>query len=220
VFTGLIVELGTVVSLRRKEPGAFLTLSADTLAKDAAIGESIAINGACLTVVTREGTMLSFDLSDETLRSTNLGLLRQGDRVNLEPSLRSDGRLGGHFVTGHVDAVGKIRSKTMVGDTFKVVIDSPAKVARLLVEKGSVAVDGISLTVVEAARDSFSVVIIPHTARLTTIGFKNAGDTVNLEADIVGKYVAKFLQGDRTNNGNSDAGFVRSLKASGYIQEE
>lgn len=220
VFTGLIVELGTVVSLRRKEPGAFLTLSAGTLASDAAIGDSIAINGACLTVVARESSMLSFDLSDETLRSTNLGLLRQGDRVNLEPSLRSDGRLGGHFVTGHVDAVGKIRSKTMGGDTAKVVIDSPGVVTRLLVEKGSVAVDGISLTVVEAAGDSFSVVIIPHTARLTTIGFKNAGDTVNLEADIIGKYVAKFLQGDRMERGNGDARFIRSLKESGYIQEE
>jgi riboflavin synthase len=212
--------LGTVVSLRRKEPGASLTLSADTLAKDAAIGDSIAINGACLTVVAREGSMLSFDLSDETVRSTNLGLLKQGDRVNLEPSLRSDGRLAGHFVTGHVDAVGKIRSKTIVGDTVKVVINSPREVTKLLVDKGSVAVDGISLTVVQAAKDSFSVVIIPHTARLTTLGFKNAGDTVNLEADIVGKYVAKFLQGERIDRESGDARFVRSLKASGYIQEE
>jgi len=220
VFTGLIVELGTVVSLSRKQPGASLTLSADTLAKDAAIGDSIAINGACLTVVARGGSMLSFDLSDETVRSTNLGLLSQGERVNLEPSLRSDGRLGGHFVTGHVDAVGKIRSKTVMGDAFKVVIDSPGEVTRLLVEKGSVAVDGISLTVVQAAKDSFSVVIIPHTARLTTIGFKNAGDTVNLEADIIGKYVARFLEGDRKEEGDSDARFVRSLKTSGYIQEE
>ena len=220
MFTGLIVELGTVISLRPKQLGASLTLSADTLARDAAIGDSIAINGACLTVVTCEGSMLSFDLSDETVRSTNLGLLRQGDRVNLEPSLRSDGRLGGHFVTGHVDTVGKIRSKTMKGDTFLVVIDSPGEVTRLLVEKGSVAVDGISLTVVEAAENSFSVVIIPHTASLTTIGFKNAGDTVNLEADIIGKYVAKFLQGDRTDKGNSNSRLVRSLKASGYIREE
>ena len=220
MFTGLIVELGTVVSLSRKQPGASLTLSADTLAKDAAIGDSIAINGACLTVVARGGSMLSFDLSDETVRSTNLGLLSQGERVNLEPSLRSDGRLGGHFVTGHVDAVGKIRSKTVMGDAFKVVIDSPREVTRLLVEKGSVAVDGISLTVVQAAKDSFSVVIIPHTARLTTIGFKNAGDTVNLEADIIGKYVARFLEGDRKEEGDSDARFVRSLKTSGYIQEE
>lgn len=220
MFTGLIIELGTVVSLRRKGPGAFLTLSADTLSKDASIGDSIAINGACLTVVAREGSMLSFDLSDETVRSTNLGLLKQGDRVNLEPSLRSDGRLGGHFVTGHVDAVGKIRSKTVVGDSIKVVIDSPMEVAGLLVEKGSVAMDGISLTVVNAARDSFSVVIIPHTARVTTIGFKNAGDTVNLEADIVGKYVAKFLRGERMEKERGDAQFVRSLKAAGYIQEE
>lgn len=220
MFTGLIVELGKVASLSRKQSGASLTLSADTLAKDAAIGDSIAINGACLTVVTCEGTMLSFDLSEETVRSTNLGMLRQGERVNLEPSLRADGRLGGHFVTGHVDAVGKIRSKTMAGDAFKVVIDSPLEVTRFLVEKGSVAVDGISLTVVEAVRDSFSVVIIPHTARLTTIGFKNTGDTVNLEADIIGKYLAKFLQWDRMDKGDSDARLIRSLKTSGYIQEE
>ncbi|HXX52999.1 MAG TPA: riboflavin synthase [Thermodesulfovibrionales bacterium] len=220
MFTGLIVELGTVVSLRRKEAGAFFTLSADGLAKDTTVGDSIAINGVCLTVVAREGSLLSFDISGETVRSTNLGLLRPRDRVNLEPSLRSDGRLGGHFVTGHVDAVGKIRSKTVEGDSVKVVIDSPEEVTKLLVEKGSVAVDGISLTVLEAARDRFSVVIIPHTARLTTIGSKDVGDTVNLEGDILGKYVAKFLTEDRVNKGSSDSRFVRSLKESGYMQEE
>lgn len=220
MFTGIIVEMGDVVSLNRKQAGASLTIAANTVSKDAAIGDSIAINGACLTVVSREGNVLAFDLSDETLRSTNLGQLRQGDRVNLEPSLRSDERLGGHFVTGHVDAVGKIRSKTMVGETFKVFVDSPEKVTELLVEKGSISVDGISLTVVDVLKDAFSVVIIPHTAAVTTIGLKNVGDTVNLEADIIGKYVARFLDRDRTKTGRSDERFIKSLKESGYIQEE
>lgn len=214
MFTGIIVEMGDVVSLRRKQAEASLTISANTLSKDAAIGDSIAINGACLTIVSQSGNMLSFDLADETLRSTNLGELRQGDRVNLEPSMRSDGRFGGHFVTGHVDAVGRIRSKTMIGDAFKIVIDSPEKVTKLFVEKGSVSVDGISLTVVDISKDSFSVVIIPHTAGITTLGFKNAGDTVNLEADIIGKYVARFIEKDKSG---SEEELLKSLKGAGYI---
>jgi len=221
VFTGIIVELGEVVSLGRKQAGASLTIAAASLSKDAAIGDSIAINGACLTVASRSGNVLSFDLSGETLRSTNLGQLRPGDRVDLEPSLRPDGKLGGHFVTGHVDAVGKIRSKTKVGDTFEIVIEAPEKVTGLLVEKGSVAVDGISLTVVDVSQEAFSVVIIPHTAVVTTIGFKKAGDTVNLEADIIGKYVARFLRYDTgAGKTGNDASLMRHLREAGYIREE
>lgn len=220
MFTGIIVEMGDVVSLLRKHSGASLTVSADQLLKDAAIGDSIAVNGACLTVVSRNGNMLSFDLSDETVSSTILGELRPGDRVNLEPSLRADGKLGGHFVTGHVDTVGRIRSKNIIGDAFKIVIDSPEKVSGLLVEKGSVSVDGISLTVVDVSRDFFSVVIIPHTASLTTMGFKDTGDTVNLEADIIGKYVAKFTGRNKTGAGGSDERLLKSLKGAGYIQED
>lgn len=220
MFTGIIVESGEALSLNRKQAGASLALSATTLSKDAAIGDSIAINGVCLTVVSRNGSVLTFDLSDETVRSTNLGQLRPGDRVNLEPSLRPDGKLGGHFVTGHVDAVGKIRSKAAVGDTFEIVIEAPEKVTSLLVEKGSVAVDGISLTVVEVSGDAFSTVIIPHTAGVTTIGFKNAGATVNLEADIIGKYVARFLsyKTDSGKTGN-DATLMKALTESGYIKD-
>ncbi len=228
MFTGIIDELGEVISLSRKQAGlptgqagASLVVAAAALSKDAAIGDSIAVNGACLTVVRRDGALLSFDLSDETLRSTNLGQLRPGERVNLEPSLRTDGKLGGHFVTGHVDAVGRMRSKTKVGDTFEIVIEAPEAVTALLVEKGSVAVDGISLTVVAVARDAFSIVIIPHTARVTTIGFKDAGRTVNLEADIIGKYVARFLR-YKTDAGktSNDASLIESLREAGYIQEE
>lgn len=207
--------MGDVVSITRKTSGASLTICADEITKAAAIGDSIAINGVCLTAVTINGKQLSFDLSDETLNSTNLGELRPGAKVNLEPSLRPDGKLGGHFVTGHVDAVGKIKSKSLVGDTYKIAIDAPHKVTSLLVEKGSVAVDGISLTVVDVFDDHFTLVIIPHTAKVTTIGFKNAGDTVNLEADIIGKYVAKFLgKGEKKN---SDKSLMESLTKAGYV---
>ncbi len=219
MFTGIIIETGAVVSLNRKQSGASLTIAADEVSRDAAIGDSIDVNGACLTVVNRNGNMLSFDLSDETLRSTNLGRLKPGDRVNLEPSLRPDGKLGGHFVTGHVDCVGRIGSKTMIGDTYTITIEAPEKVTGILVEKGSIAIDGISLTVVGVSRDTFTVVIIPHTAKITTLGLKNAGDTVNLEADIIGKYVARFLNRDAIKTG-SDERLMSSLKKAGFIQEE
>lgn len=215
MFTGIIVEKGEIVSLRKKQSGAYLTIKDTAIAKDAATGDSIAINGVCLTVVGIEGDMLSFDLSDETLRSTNLGQLKPGDTVNLEPSLRPDGKLGGHFVTGHIDAVGMIKSKTVAGDAFKVVIAAPAKVTGLIVEKGSIAVDGISLTVVDVSDDTFSIVIIPHTAKVTTMGSKAVGDTVNLESDIIGKYVAKFLGKGEKNN--SDESLMKSLMKAGYV---
>lgn len=220
MFTGIIVELGDVVSLSRKQAGASLAVAAGALSQDAALGDSIAINGVCLTVVQRQGGTLTFDLSDETIRSTSLGQLRPGDKVNLESSLRADGKLGGHFVTGHVDAVGRIRSKSLKGDTFEITIEAPETVTGILVEKGSVAVDGISLTVVNVWKDAFSVVIIPHTARLTTLGFKNAGATVNLEDDIIGKYVARFLHRSAgAGKTGADGGLMRSLMDAGFVTD-
>lgn len=215
MFTGLILEMGEITSVKRRSGGAVLSLRADESASSAKPGDSISVNGVCLTVISRNNNMLSFDLSDETLQSTNLGSLKTGSKINLEPSLRPDSKIGGHFVTGHVDAVGSIRSKVNTGDMLKVGIEAPEKVARYLVEKGSVAVDGISLTVVDALKDGFTIVIIPHTAKLTTIGFKGVGDTVNLESDILGKYVAKFLN----KEGSKDAGFVKTLMKSGFINE-
>lgn len=193
MFTGLIMEMGEIVSMTKKEGGARLFLTAKTVSSDAGIGDSISINGACLTVTEIKGEILSFDLSEETLRSTNLGQLRARDRVNLEPSLSMDSRLGGHFVTGHIDGVGRIKSKVLSGGAFKIVIAAGEPIAGLLVEKGSVAADGISLTVVDVYKDGFSIVVIPHTARMTTLGYKGPGDSVNLEVDILGKYVSKFL---------------------------
>lgn len=213
MFTGLIIEMGEIVSVKMRSGGAVLSLKAGEIAPDAKLGDSISVNGVCLTVIEKNSGMLSFDLSDETLHSTNMGRLKKGDRVNLEMSLSPDSKIGGHFVTGHVDAVGTMRSKADTGDMLKIEINAPAKVMNLLVEKGSVAVDGISLTVVDVLNDSFTVVIIPHTAKLTTIGFKGAGDTVNIEADILGKYVAKFLNKD----GGKDLGLMKALTEGGYV---
>lgn len=210
MFTGLVVEMGEIISLVRKGGGVRLSLRAAVLSGDAVLGDSISINGTCLTVVERAGSTLAFDLSDETLRSTNLGGLKPRDRVNLEPALRMDSRLGGHFMTGHVDGVGRIRSKVLSGDVYTVVIEADRKITGFLVEKGSVAVDGISLTVVDVLPDGFSLVIIPHTAAVTTIGFKAAGDSVNIEVDILGKYVSKFLARGR------DARFMQTLTDEGF----
>jgi riboflavin synthase len=211
LFTGLVVELGEVSSLMKKGNGARLYLDAKSLGQGAKLGDSIAINGTCLTVVEIRGNVLAFDISDETLRSTNLGELKARDSVNLEPALRLDERLGGHFVTGHIDGVGKIRTKALEGEVWKIVIEAEPWIAEYLIEKGSVSVDGISLTVVDVLRDGFSLVIIPHTAKLTTIGFKKPGDRVNIEVDILGKYVLKFLKKGK------DANLMNTLKASGFV---
>ncbi|MFA5353824.1 MAG: riboflavin synthase [Thermodesulfovibrionales bacterium] len=214
MFTGLILELGEVVSLKRGSEGAVLTAKAPESSQDAVMGDSIAVNGVCLTVVGIDKGILSFDVSSETLRSINIGSLGSGERVNLEPSLTPQSRMGGHFVTGHVEGVGRVRSRSRTGNAVRIEIEAPEKVLAYLVEKGSIAVDGISLTVVDVMRDAFSLVIIPHTAKLTTIGFKSAGDTVNLEPDILGKYVAKFLA---ARAGGSDERLLSVLKGSGFI---
>ena len=211
MFTGLVVEMGEIISIAKRQGGARLFLNAQSLSAEAQIGDSISVNGTCLTVVEMKGKTLGFDMSDETLRSTNLGNLRTRDRVNLEPSLRFDSRLGGHFVTGHIDGVGTIKSKSAAGDMLKIVITAGEDITRFLVEKGSVAVDGISLTVVDVLPKGFSIVIIPHTAALTTIGYKGPGDTVNIEVDILGKYVSKFLHKGK------GSGLMKVLSEEGFM---
>jgi riboflavin synthase len=213
VFTGLVVGMGDITSVQKRSGGAILSLRSDMLSPDAGIGDSISINGVCLTVVKKTMNELFFDLSEETLRSTNLGSLKKGDRVNLEPSLRASSKIGGHFVTGHVDAAGRIRRKAQSGDMLTFEIEALPEVLGFLVEKGSVAVDGISLTVVDILKDAFTLVIIPHTAKLTTLGFKGPGDTVNIEADILGKYVARFLQKEPVR----DKRFADTLRDEGYL---
>jgi len=223
LFTGLIIEMGEITSIKKRSGGVILSLKANEVAASVKLGDSISVNGVCLTVVTKENNVLSFDLSDETLKSANLGSLKTGDRVNLEPSLTPDSKIGGHFVTGHVDTTGKIRSKTNLGDMLKIEIQAPQKAINFLVEKGSVAVDGISLTVVDVLKDGFTIVIIPHTAKLTTIGFKETGDTVNIEVDILGKYVANFLSRQENKDsllGESPGatGLMKALTEGGYVK--
>lgn len=191
MFTGLVTAVGSVVSLSKSAKTARLKLSAPLA--DVALGDSIAINGVCLTVSSFEGSGFVFDISDATLKHTNLGGLKTGDIVNLEPALRASGKLGGHFVTGHVDAVGKIRKIAREGELIKIEISVPADIMQYFVEKGSVALDGISLTVSDVLPDAFTIVIIPHTQKETTIGHKKQGDGVNIETDIIGKYVYRYL---------------------------
>jgi riboflavin synthase len=195
MFTGLVTEVGQVVALATRSGGAVLKVRAPGAAAGAALGDSIAVDGACLTVTAKSGHELSFDLSGETLGATTLGAARTGRSVNIEPALAAGARLGGHMVTGHVDAVGRIAEVSAEGIATRLTVEAPPEVMRLLVDKGSVAVDGVSLTVagLMEARGAFGLVIVPHTARETTIARKRPGDRVNLETDIIGKYVWSYL---------------------------
>lgn len=192
MFTGLVESLGTIARAEDTGAGRWLTVR-DAMGPRLVLGESVAVNGACLTVVELRGDEFAFEVGPESLLKTNLGRLAAGDRVNLERSLRVGDRLGGHFVQGHVDAVGTIDARLRNGDWEDVWFRCPADLTRLMVPKGSIAVDGISLTLVNVEDERFSVMLIPHTQAVTTLGFKRAGDPVNLETDVLAKHVAKLL---------------------------
>lgn len=195
VFTGIIETVGTVRGLVRRPAGARVTIGAPAIAESARLGDSLAVDGACLTVTALAGDAVGCDLSAETLSRTTLGSLRIGARVNLERPLRLGDRLGGHLVSGHVDAVGQLVDRLSRGDGAVYRIRFPESLVPLLVPKGSVAVDGISLTVAALAGRHFDVAVIPFTLRATTLAEKRAGDRLNLEADLVGKYVARLIPG-------------------------
>jgi riboflavin synthase len=199
MFTGLVEDVGTIVRLDRRSdamilgiaPGASGAISAAELA----LGESVAVNGVCLTVTERDRAQFTVLAGGETLRRTNLGELRIQTRVNLERALRVGDRLGGHMVSGHVDAVGEIASRRDLGANIDIAIRAPREALRYVVEKGSIAVDGISLTVNRVDDYSFAVALIPHTVDKTTLAGRRAGDKVNIEVDVIGKYVEKLLGG-------------------------
>jgi riboflavin synthase len=193
MFTGIIEEVGAVKSIERAEEHARLTIYGKMVSHDAKVGDSVSVNGVCLTVVQKKGVCLSFDAVYETLRKTALGHLASGDTVNLERSMPVGGRFGGHFVQGHVDATGSIASIRQVDNSFLIYIDVPRDLMRYIVSKGSIAVDGISLTVVDADDKTFSVSIIPHTWEATNLSGKNAGDPVNIETDVLAKYVERLV---------------------------
>lgn len=193
MFTGIIESIGTVREFSRHPHGTRTRIAAVEVAGELRAGDSIAVDGACLTVSLVSGGEFGCDLSAETLERTTLGRLRSGTRVNLERSLRLGDRLGGHFVTGHVDAVGHIAGRIPQGGAEFLRIGFPRVLAPLLVMKGSIAVDGISLTVAELTQDTFGVALIPYTLEGTTLSQKRVGEMVNLEADLLGKYVARCL---------------------------
>jgi riboflavin synthase len=193
MFTGLVEALGTVQSLAPAGAGREFVVSAPAFAAELSLGESVAVNGTCLTVVQRDADTCRFEIGPETLLRSTLGTLRVSDRVNLERSLRMGDRLGGHLVQGHVDGVGQIARRLDEGEWVTMGFTCPAELTTQMIPKGSIAVDGVSLTLVDVTRDGFSIMLIPHTLANTTLGFKQIGDAVNLETDMMAKYVKKYL---------------------------
>jgi len=196
MFTGLVQELGILRAITRQGPGARIELLAPLVAADAKLGDSIAVNGCCLTVIEQADQVLAFEVGPETLSRTNLGELRVESRVNLEPSLRVGDRLGGHFVSGHVEGLGRLLKRQDDRDWSTFWFEYPRDLGRYLASKGSIAVDGVSLTLVDVSAGSFSVALIPHTLEMTTLGSLAPGAKVNLETDLLAKYAQKQLDQD------------------------
>lgn len=211
MFTGIIEEIGTVAGLK---PSGQLTVDASLVLEGTRPGDSIAVAGVCLTVVEMTNSSFTVDIMPETLTRSTLGSMKPGTRVNLERALQPSGRLGGHMVNGHADGVGTVRSRRQAGNAVFFEIDVAPEVARYMVEKGSVAVDGISLTVVEAGPAGFSISIIPRTLEETTLAGARPGTRVNIEVDIIAKYVEAFLSRRSEGGGLSDA-----LARGGFLEE-
>lgn len=201
MFTGIIEEAGRVEGIFPGRKSTKLVVRTKKVGRKLRVGNSVAVNGACLTVVAAKNGVLEFDVLNETLRRTNLDCIGRGALVNLERPLRADARLDGHFVLGHVDARGRVKQFKKVGKDYVLDIQAPASLMKYIIEKGSVAVDGISLTVAGVGRDWFRVWIIPHTRKVTNLSACRVGDVVNLEADVLGKYVEKLLAGSGARRG-------------------
>ncbi|MFZ5646521.1 MAG: riboflavin synthase [Bacillota bacterium] len=211
MFTGLVEELGFVRGVARGADSARIHIDARKILDGMKMGDSIAVNGVCLTSVEFDRGHFSADVMAETLSKTNLAFLKPGDRVNLERALRLGDRLGGHLVSGHVDGVGTITRREKHDIATLITISAPPQVMKYIIKKGSVAIDGTSLTVVDFSEGSFQVSLIPHTAHMTTLGFKKVGDSVNLEGDLVGKYIERlinFKDGEGTDKPRKTGGGI------------
>jgi len=193
MFTGIVRELGVVAALDGAEAGARIRVKAPRTAPQVAVGDSVAVNGCCLTVAAQEGDVLVFDAVPETLARTALERLQPGARVNLEPALRAGEALGGHYVQGHVDGVGRVRALEAEGLGARLTLEAAPELLRYCVEKGSIAVDGVSLTIAAVSDDALEIALIPHTLAETTLSALAPGDPVNLEADVLAKYVERLL---------------------------
>lgn len=194
MFSGIVEEMGAITVLRKTLAGAKLTILASTVMSDLKVGDSVSVNGICLTVVSRSERDFSVEVSPETLSVTTLGGFAVGMPVNLERAMKLNERIGGHLVAGHVDGVGVIRSRRQDANAILFRIEAPQNILKYCVVKGSITVDGISLTINDMSDNGFSVAIIPHTAKVTILGLKQVNDTVNLESDLIGKYVERLLQ--------------------------
>ncbi|MBM6619937.1 riboflavin synthase [Bacillus suaedaesalsae] len=216
MFTGIIEEIGIVERMVQQGEAIVLTIQANKILTDVHLGDSIAVNGVCLTVTSFTNHRFSVDIMPETVRSTSLQQLRKGSKVNLERAMSANGRFGGHFVSGHVDGVGTIVNKTRVSNAIYYEIELPEELSRFVLLKGSICVDGTSLTVFGKADRSFTISLIPHTLSETIIGAKDAGDIVNLECDMLAKYIEQFVMMRESNTKKSSIseGF---LKEQGYM---
>ena len=213
MFTGLIEDTGRITSIDRRGETAVLKLTTALPVSEIAIGDSVAVNGACLTVTEKTGTTLTFDVSPETIASTTISGLRSGSGVNLERALRLGERMGGHIVTGHIDCIGRLARSSETGRNRVLEFTLPAENARYLIAKGSVAIDGISLTVNSVTANGFSVNIIPLTQVATTLSGLKAGDEVNIETDIIGKYVERLTAPWKQGGGLS----IKTLAENGFL---
>jgi riboflavin synthase len=208
LFTGLVAEKGVVEKIAKSRFSAVLTLRAQIAASGLEIGESIAVNGVCLTVTAFDSGTFTVDVMLETLRKTNLGLLQPGSRVNLERALRLGDRLGGHLVTGHIDGTGVVARLKERGIATEMWVEVPPELEKYLVPRGSVALDGVSLTIADLRPGALMVSLIPHTKEITTLGEKKIGDILNIETDILGKYVHHLLSGRETSREGITEGFL------------
>lgn len=213
IFTGIVEETGKIESVANGNKYAIITIIADKVLKGTKIGDSIAVNGVCLTVTSISGNKFTADVMAETIRRSSLGTLKHGSKVNLERAMAADGRFGGHIVSGHIDGTGVIRSLEREDNAVWVEIETPDKLLKYIVEKGSIAIDGISLTVAKLTDDSFSVSVIPHTGEETTLLAKKPGDIVNLENDIVGKYVERLMNFNTSQKSPFDNKTATSTKS-------
>lgn len=218
MFTGLVAELGTVQNLARQGNSYHLTVAAHKVLENLKIGDSVAVNGCCLTVVRMDDNGFTADVMPETVRLTNIGGLATGSKVNLERTLRLCDGLDGHIVSGHVEGLGMIVGQRPEGIAVVTTIGCSSDLLKYIIKKGSIAIDGISLTVTEVTESSFSVSLIPHTAKMTTLGFKKVGDKVNLETDIIGKYVERMLGFNKPKEEKAEKGFgIDFLAENGFL---
>jgi riboflavin synthase len=196
MFTGIIEGLGTIKAVKPSGQGKRLIIQSDFVLEGSKVGDSICVNGACLTAVVLQAKLFEVDVSPETVSKSTFANVTVGERVNLERAMHLSDRIDGHLVSGHLDGIGRIAKKELISNAIVVAIDCSSALTRYMIKKGSVAVDGISLTINSCDQTGFSVSIVPYTAKLTTIGFKETGAPVNIETDMIGKYVERFLKGE------------------------